>query len=277
MCWMKSKHVLSGHAFLPSFAIPRTFADSNSLLSVGFAYKTLIDPSLPLNQELKLGAFSPGVVGAISIIPPLAIVFGISGSVIAGMNSTSAAQYGSSVSYNLTLGAIYEVIRTEVQVFSVALELDRPHRYSASPLIVAQTLAEGGTTDYITDTVETSWRPSLRYSHSFSPVFGLQSYLGFRFSSLREGENDPTSQSRLAFGSALDADLKPWIKVPVGFMLNYVHNHSLNSGGVSTNQLSLGIFETLSPIVNVGLEIGRIYASGNDTTAGVIVVRAYYD
>ncbi len=279
-CGLRFKHVLGDHAFLPSSLIPRSFADSNAFISMGFGYKELANSAFGENRELKLGAFSPAIAGAVSVTPSLSILFGVNGNVIAGMDTLSVVQYGSSVGYAFTLGSIYELFRTKTQVFSVALELDRPHSFSASPLVAVQdevkNLSGQSNTDFISTKAETTWRPSLRYSQALSPIFGFQSYLGFRLSSISQDGNS-SYQSRLSLGVGVDSDLKKWVNVPLGWMINCVHGQALNSGDTTLNQVSLGIYETQTRTFNVGFEIGRIYAGDSNSTLGAIFVRAYYN
>lgn len=274
-------HRLADHTFLPSSAVPLPFATSTAQLAFGFAYGSFDNLVASEREPVKLGAFNPRLTGTIRLFDPLTVGFGINATVIAGMNSFSVLQYGSSVIYSMRLGALYELMRHRAQVLSLALDVDRPHRYSASPVEAAAEVVRDvlgrGSADFVSEANGTIWRPGFRYARALSQVFGVQALVGLRFLTSTEDDATTVNRSRLTLGLTVDADLNPWISVPVGLTGSYARGQILSASGTSSDQWSVGIFETLSRSFNAGLEIGHISAGGSGSTTAVVALRAYYD
>lgn len=275
------KHVLSGHAFLQSFALPSPFADSTATLAMGFGTADTPDPTDATARDLNLGVFTPRVSGSVAIFGPLAINFGVSANMIVGLNSRSILRHGASTATNWKLGVIYEVLRDESNVLSLTFNTENPHQVAVSPIDAAEAFIKDllgrGNPDYISDTVSHSWAPGVRYARALSSVFGLQALMSVRFNTTRTGEEVSRNKERFSLALGFDADLKPAIGVPVGFTANYLRGQALTAEQANSDTFALGIYETISPAVNFGAEVGTIQTGGNTTSIVALSARAYFD
>jgi hypothetical protein len=273
-------HVLNGHTFLPSFGVAAPFANSTASTVLGVALGNFTAPTATGDTDIKLAAFSPQFEGQIRAYDRLAISLGATGNIVTGINGESALRYGASTSYKLSVGALYELIRDETKVISVALTLERPHTYTVSPLETAKSALRdalgGGGAEAVQSNAQTDWRPNLRAAYAFNPVFGIRGLMGMRFTALKEDEAE-SSQTRLNLGFAVDTDLKPWIGFPVGFTVNYLRNQTVSAGAANSDTLTLGIFETFAQGFNLGLETGTVRSASGSSTLGALIIRTYYN
>lgn len=273
------KHVLGGHAFLPSVFIPNEFVDTRTSLAIGVGYGNYSSAVLNTATSVKLGAFSPALDVQIALVDWLALEVGITGNAVAGLNASSVLQYGGSVAYTWRFGAIGQIYKDSLSNLALALEVDRPHLLAVSPLESAvQSLQESlgnSSPEFPTNGVETQYKPSLRFAHGFSPVIGLRTFAGFTF---QTGQN--LSQKRTGnqfnFGVGISSDINPVTGVPLGFTANYRRNQIISGGAVNTDIFEFGIFETVSNRFNFGGEAGFTNTNKVDTTIFSLVARGYF-
>jgi hypothetical protein len=272
---------LGGHAFLPSFAIPSPFADSQASVALGFGYRSYTTSVLGGDRELKLAGFQPSVQGQVHLFSGLALNFGFSGSLVTGVNSAAVLDYGASTAYALQLGALYEVLRTDTDVFSLALEVQRPHTLALSPLDAAnaglQQLLGAGDPNYAASQVTTRWAPDLRYAHTFAKFIGFRSFLGLRLDNTTSDGEASVAKSLINLGLGLSTDFKEVIGVPVGLTANYRRGQVLSSGASNSDALTFGIFETGNDAFNIGAELGFVRTGAVNTTIGAILARGYFN
>ncbi len=281
-CPAELKHVLNGHPFLPTFAIPTPFADSQAIVALGFGYGTFESPVLGRILELKLGEFQPIAQGQVSLFSGFALSFGVKANVITGLNQAALLDYGASTSYTLQAGAIYELIRAKSDVLSLALDVSRPHSFAVSPLEAARAGLEriGGSADpnFASENVTTRWAPSARFAHAFSGFAGFQTFLGGRFDNTIENEQETTVKTVVNFGGGLSGDFKQLAGIPIGLTANYRRAQVVSSeSGSNSDAFTLGLFEPFSATVNVGLELGLVKAGSGDVKVAALLARATYN
>ncbi len=274
-CETRFSHVLDGHSFLPTFTIPTPFANSSALIAIGFGYGD--------QSGVNLLGFTPRAEGQVKIIKGLALSFGVAGHMLTGSDGSSALEYGASAGYSYKLGALYELIRSEKDVFSVAVELEHPNSFAVSPLESARSFIKGlinnAASDFVSNTVVNQWRPNVRWAHAFSPPFGLQALFGLKINQRKPEFRESTSSTRLQIGAQFETDFKPWVGVPFGLTLSYLRGQVLGStlDLPSNNTISLGLYLTSSAAFNVGLEYGIVHSGDLTTRLGGVVARMYFN
>ncbi len=275
-CDQHYSHVLGGHAFLPTFIVPTPFANSSALVSLGFAYGDI--------GNLSLGAFSPRAEGQVLIFKGFAISFGLGGRMVAGLDGDSAISFGASAGYSYKLGALYELVRSDLDVLSVAAEVEHPNSFSVSPIEGAKSFITGlltnATADFVSNTVVNQWRANARWAHSFSKPFGIQALAGFRYNQRKTEFRDSTDATRLQLGAQFETDFKPMIGIPVGITLSYLRGQLIDTNIdflSSVNTVSVGLYLTSSPSFNVGIEYGGVHTGNQTSRAGGVVARMYFN
>jgi hypothetical protein len=280
-CPEELRHVLGGHAFLPSFTIPSPFADSIAQIGLSFGYATYSASLFGVGRDIKLGAFQPSARGQVRLFDKFALGFGIRGNIITGVNSVGALDFGASVAYAFDLSGIYELLRQDRDVISVALNYSHPHSLTVSPLESAreglQSLRGTGDADFSSSAVTSIWEPGFRYAHTINRSLGLQALAGLRINDTKENQETSSLKTSLSLGVGLSSDLKPWISIPLGVTLNYRRGQILTSEGSNFDIAELGVFETFNPSFKVGLEAGVMRVGEVNTTVGTLLVRTYYN
>jgi hypothetical protein len=278
---LEPKHVLGGHAFLPVLELPPAFADSRASLALSAGTGSYPVNVAGTDYNVNLATLSPYVDLQINVWKSLAVFGSLSGNLTTGLNSESALIYGGSVKYVWGLGALYEVIRDDNNVLSVAFQVNRPHTFAVSPVDVASAVQQeiieaSSDPNYASSTVETEYRPNLRFAHGFNPTWGVQATLGFNFkSTVQNGLEGSGNQATLGVG--LSADLNPQVGFPLGVTLNYTRNQILSQVESNADTLSLGLWETLGHRCNAGIEGGWTRRNGLDSAVGVVMTRLYYN
>jgi hypothetical protein len=269
------------HVFLPTAAFPSTFADSHATLAMGMGYGKYTVPSIlgGGSNELSLGSFAPAVEGQVTLFSRFAINFSLTGNLITGLNTESALLYGASTSYSINGGLLYEVIRADQAVLSAAFAVSRPHTLALSPaasvLTAVQNVVGTANSDYTNSSVSTQWKPSARFSYALNSVFALKSLLGVTFLSFDEDTSESSAKMNIGFG--LEADIAPVTPVPIAFSASYSRSQILTPGSQNADTLSFGLFETLSPSFNAGIEIGKVWTNHVNSTLVVANLRVYYN
>jgi hypothetical protein len=274
------KHVLNGHAFLPSVFIPNEFVDTRTSLAIGVGYGNYNSAVLNTLTNVKLGAFSPALDVQVLLVDWLAINLGLTGNAVAGLNASSVLQYGGSVAYTWRFGLIGQLLKDQFNNLALAFEVDRPHLLAVSPLESAvqsvQNYLGNSTPDFPTNGVETQYKPSLRFAHGFSSVIGLRGFAGFNFQTGQDLAKNRTG-NQLNFGIGLSSDLKPATDIPLGFTANYRRNQIISGGAVNADIFEFGIYETVSNRFNFGGEAGFSDSNKVDTTVFTLVARGYFN
>jgi hypothetical protein len=266
------KHVVEGHTFPPLYYIDRAFSDTTVQLSLGVAKR-----DLPFNgTDLELGGFSPKLDLQVNVWKDLAISVGLLGTLIAGINSTSAIQYGASTSYTFSAGANYELWRDGPNVLSGNFTVLRPHTLAVSPINASVAgifgLNEGANSSFVTSGVSTQYRPTVRYARSFGPVFGVQSEIG---ASANDSGTD--EGPRFLFGVGGDVDFGKLTPVAVSLAVSYARNQIVSLPGNNSDVLDIGILDSTNNSFNAGGDLIFIWTGGSTTTAGAIRIRTYFD
>jgi hypothetical protein len=272
-------HHLTGHQFMPSFYFPSPFALPN--FSFGFAFgEGRFIANLPGgDRDLKVGGFLPKIEGQIKISDRLVLTLGGSAGVTFGTSGDSVGVYGASAGYIPSFGLLWNPIRTDYSVLGLAVELEKPYTIQASP-IEAATREIGrllGRSDRpLADEREVvRWRPSVRYAHGLSRMFGYSLFGSLSMNS--ENLNDvSTENTAYALGGSLDIHLQPQLKIPAGVTVNYRYSDNLKGSIQGVNSFTVGLFEAFSKSYNVGLEIGRLSSGDRSANVGAIVTRYYY-
>jgi hypothetical protein len=274
------RHVLNGHAFLPSLFIPTEFVDTRATLGITVGYGNYDAALLGTSTNVKLGAFAPGLDVQVLLTDWLGISAGLTGNAIAGLNASSVLQYGGSVAYTWRFGLIGRLFRTDSSYLSTAFEVDRPHILAVSPLESAiqkvQQYIGSSAPQFPTNGVETAFRPSLRFAHGFNSVLGLRSFLGFNFQTGEELSQKRTG-NQMTFGLGLSSDLFPATQVPIGLTANYRRNQIISGGASNEDVFEFGLYETVSTRFNFGAEIGFNSSNKVDTTIVGLVARGYFN
>jgi hypothetical protein len=268
------QHVLDGHSFIPMYFVDRAFSDTTALLSLGAASRTIGNG----NQDLQLAGLAPRLNVQANVWKTLAVSFGLTGSVVTGVNSSSALQYGASSSYTWTFGALYEFLRDDTNAVSAAFEINRPHTFAVSPLNVTLAnlagILRGADPAAVASGVETQYRPTVRWAHAFGPAYGVQSSLGI---SANSGESVEDTGPKLLFGVGGDVDFNHVFNFPLSVGVSYARNQILARPANNSDTLGFAFYESTGHSFNVGGELAFVWSEGNSTTAAVIAFRTYFN
>jgi hypothetical protein len=268
------EHVLEEHVFPPLHFVERAFTDTTAHLALGVAKReTLFD-----NQSLAIAGLSPILDVQARVWDSLAVSLGMTGSLIAGINSNAAVQFGASTSYSISAGAVYEFFRKGPDAVSFGLIVRRPHTYAVSPLNVSlQNIVDAlqGSNPAITSSeVTTQFRPTFRWAHAFSPFLGMQSALGFLTNSGDEGAD---TGAKGIFGVGFDGDFRRLWDVPISLSLSYARNQILARPAKNSDTFAVGLFESTTTAFNVGANLAWTAVEGNTTTSGILTFRSYFN
>jgi hypothetical protein len=230
--------------------------------------------------NVNLIAFAPSLNLQVAINPRIAIFGGFTSSITTGLNGESALIYGGSVRYAWNFGGLYELFRNDDTVLSVALQVNKPHTLSASPLESSvqaqQAVLAGVDPELVSTTISTEYRPNFRLAHGFNPSLGVQLSLG---ADVRSTTTNGSSTDGTLFTAALglSSDFNPWISVPVGLTATVSRNQIISRSESNANLVSVGIWETFTRRHNIGAEIGWFRRSGLDSVIGSILARVYFN
>jgi hypothetical protein len=279
-CLFSARHVLAGHAFLPVIEQPAAFADSRASLGIGVGQGTYGVTTNGVYNNVDLISFAPLLNVQVAINPRLALFVGFSSSITSGLNSESALIYGGSVRYAWNFGGLYEILRSEDSVLSIALQINKPHTLAVSPVESAaqaqQAVISSSDPSFVNTTVATEYRPNLRFAHGFNPSLGIQALVGMDFrSTIESGVSTGGTLFTAALG--LSSDLNPWLSVPIGFTLDLSRNQIISRSEQNTNIATVGIWETFTHRFNMGAEIGWVRRGDLDSTIGALLARTYYN
>lgn len=275
------RHVLGEHAFLTSFEIPQPFTDTNANFSFVSSWGNVESRITGLPVELELGSFSPVLRAQASIANRFALILGGSFNVIAGLDRPSIVDYGASTAYSLRIGALGKLLESESATLSLALEVSRPKRLALSPLATllatVQTVVNVGGPNLSESRTSTEWEPTARFAYGFNRTFGIQTFGGFRFSSIEE-DGATTNESRLLLGASLSVDLKSNINFPIGFTANLFRGQVLSGTDAdSSTVFALGIHETVGDWFNIGAEVGLSNIRSTDFTVITLIFKNYFN
>jgi hypothetical protein len=275
------KHVLGEHGYLPTFLLRHPFSDSHANLALTFSGGKYVDPGNPSGDELKLATFAPDIHAQINVWKALAIYLGINGNIVTGINDLSIIRYGASIRYHFTFGAIYELMRSEKSLWSVSLDLAEPHVLGLSPLDTANQVlsntAGDSSPDYISNSVQRQWRPATHFVHTFNRAFGIDLTAGAYVNTTVTGSTHTNTGSLLSLGSKFDFDFDPMIGVPLGIALSYLRHQVISGDNNNVDFFSISLFETITKLHNVGLELGHFWVAGSNATVGALSFRTYYN
>lgn len=277
---MDTRHVLGGHAFLPVIEQPAAFADSRATLGVGVGQGSYSVNVGATSQKIDLIGLSPSLDLQISIGDRFAIFGGFTSFIVSGLNEVSALVYGGSVRYTWNFGGLFEILRSEDSVLTIAFDVNKPHTLAVSPLQsvtegIQESLA-GISPSVVNSTVSTEYRPNLRFAHGFNPSLGVQASLGLDFrSTVENGAGSNGTLVTAALG--LSSDLNPWISVPIGLTLNASRNQIITRSESNSNAVSVGLWETFTHRFNMGVEVGWVRRGNVDSTIGAVLAREYFN
>ncbi|MFL5813583.1 MAG: hypothetical protein ACJ763_08400 [Bdellovibrionia bacterium] len=274
------RHMLAGHAFLPAIAQPAAFADSRATLAVGLGQGSYSVNIGPATQKIDLIGLSPSFDVQVALGSRFAVFGGITTFIVTGLNEVSALVYGGSVRYAWNFGGLFEIIRSEDSVLSLAFQVNKPHTLAVSPLQSVtegiQDVLAGISPNLVNSSVSTEYRPNLRFAHGFNPSLGVQVSLGADIRSTVE--SGATNNGTLVTGAiGLSSDLNPWISVPLGLTLNATRNQVITRSEQNSNAVSVGLWETFTHRFNMGVEVGWVRRGNVDSTIGAIVARDYFN
>lgn len=273
--------ILADHAFLPNVLVPPAFADSNVQLLVAFGRGSFPNPTGIGPVELDIGSASPRLRGHVRILRGLSLILGVSGTFVTGMDVPSAVGYGATTSYGLKLGALYELVRSHRNILSLAFEVDRPHTLIISPIESAvesiRGFAERGNPDAASSNIDTAWRPTFRYAHAFTPAVGFQAIAGLSIAAVKDDRIATFNPDVFNLGFSFDANLRELSSIPLGLTATYYRAQPLSNNGNVQSIFGFGIYETLARNFNFGFEMSFASGSGQNTTAGAVVLRSHYN
>jgi hypothetical protein len=272
-------HIKNGHHFLPSPGLGSTFVDSHITLASGVGYLTRDITFRDRTRELQIAGFSPLATAQVRVWKRIAVGAAVSGNVVAGTDTFSAAAYGSSVAYNARASVLAGLVDTDRTAVTFALDVLKPKRLTVSPL---RALAEGvrglagqGNPDFVDDSVATQWRPEIRAAYALNPAFGLRGVAGWGYNSVHQNET-ATEEHRLKAGGGVELDFRSWLMLPVALSANYVRSQAIDKGE-SSNVVTAGLYENIRSWSNFGLEAGISRTGGRTTYIGLLVLRSYYE
>lgn len=256
------------------------FSDTTAELALGFGTGTFSVATQDGQQDIRLGNLTPNLDVQVAILKSLAVSLGLTASEVTGLNSNSVLFYGASVSYNFNFGIIYELHREEREVFSVALNVLRPHTLAISPFQAAESAInsylQNSDPSLVQATANTVWEPQIRGAYAFNPVFGAQADLGLNLNTYSSDVSQP-SGSKLLFALGVDTNLNQPLSVPIGFSLAYQRDQILSLGSSNGDFITAGVFTTARKSFTAGLELGKVFVSGINATIGAITIRIYFD
>lgn len=274
------RHVLAGHAFLPVIEQDSAFADSRATLGVGVGQGSYSVNLGPATQQVDLIGLSPSLEVQIALGTRFAVFGGFTSFIVSGLNEVSALVYGGSVRYAWSFGGLYEILRSDDTVLSLAFQVNKPHTLAVSPLQSVTESIQAGlagiSPSLVNSTVSTEYRPNLRFAHGFNPSLGVYASAGLDFRSTLQG-GSPSGGTLFTAGLGLSSDLNPWISVPVGLTVSLSRNQVITRSEDNSNAVSVGLWETVTHRFNMGVQVGWVRRGDLDSTIGAVVARGYFN
>ncbi len=256
---------LAGHNFIPSRFSLDPFTSTYVATETGFGYGTAPGHTFNIagqpisTANYEVGGYAQLLDYQYGFLPWWAVRVGVELIVYSGINGSGAAAVGTNavgkgsvgttlswkVGDNLRLGGSFDASFGPSIFFNVLKS-------------VQDSIDVGNIVSPIVSAGSYSLQPA------FVGAWAIQNWVGLTFSLAYFYTNATTSSSvtgvtnsisLLAANAIFDFDLKPACKVPIGFLLGFQSEFSVNATEIRQYRYQAGIFYTDVKPLNVGLEI----------------------
>ena len=276
---------LAGHTFIPSDLVNPPFITTHvdSLTGGGFLKVSALIQGDGGQEvaDFDLGAIAQTITTQFALTEFLAVGVAATGQAVAGVNNEAALVSGATLGYGLQFSALVRLLRVQKFVLSAAASGGLEKAARLSPIdAINQVLATGNArniTDLFVSSSANDLGADLRAALSLHPVFGLTANIGLGRESFNQA-GQSNSEGVFSLGLALSLDFNAIRSAPVGFLLGYGNERSLEDGATPIGTFVGGIFYTGREDLALGLEAA--IASQGQTGAGqdsyVFVYRMRY-
>jgi hypothetical protein len=251
--------VLDGHLFLPSDVVEDPFTPTYLDESTGFGFASLradeVDSvgNVVGQSQYNLGALGQQFKFQLGILSSWAIRLAGAGTVLSGIDASSALIAGATLGYTLSSGVTYSFMVGRVRMAG-AFDFEYAPSYSFSPVnALLNTLSTGkidtGTLFSSSDNIRL--RPAFLLATALIPSLGLRGAIDYQQEYVRSA--DSSSNGAVDVGTALDFDLGSLAPLPLGLLAGYELTVP-TSGDSWGHQFTVGLFYTGQRNLGLGIQ-----------------------
>jgi hypothetical protein len=207
------------------------------------------------SRDLTLGAVGLGLDFDVAVIRDLSLRVKANAFAYTGTSGTSVLTAGATAAYGATFGATWGHSFGNKRI---ALIFDTGAQPELS-IVVANAVINAIRTDrfeegdMVSDVTRFDNRGGVSFGWGLTPALGLVAEARFLWSRRVSGEETELIRRAVLLAGALDFDLDPLLRVPVGFVASYLASVP-TSDGDTTHEVGFGVFYTRRVRLALGLE-----------------------
>jgi hypothetical protein len=263
----ESPRALGGHVFIPVRLLqgPFTFTSVGTTTSLGTAdgdsprYGLVGDePAIVGSRDVSLAAVGFGLDLDVAIIRDLSVRLRVSGLAYTGTDGPDILSAGATATYGAGLGAtwghtfgktrlalVYDISyapEISVVVANAVINAIRNRNFDDAGLVTDVTLVDN--------------RIGASFGWGLTPYLGLQAEARYLWATRVSGDIETVVRRAVLLGTALDFDLDPLWRVPIGLVASYVASVPTTSEDSTVHEAGLGVFYTRRVRLALGVEVG---------------------
>jgi hypothetical protein len=258
-----SPRALGGHVFPPVRLLqgPFTFTSFGMTTSFGTADATAprydINGDIRGTRDVSLAAVGFGLDLDVAVIRDLSVRLRLNGLAYSGTSGSDILTAGATAQYGAGLGATWghtfgKTRLALVYDIAVAPELSV---VVANAVINAIRSGEFRDTGLFTDVTLVDNRIGAAFGWGLSPAIGVVAEGRYLWSTRVSGDIETVVRRAVLLGAALDVDLDPLWRVPIGVVASYVASLPTSSEDSTVHEVGLGTFYTRRVRLALGLEV----------------------
>jgi hypothetical protein len=263
-----SPRALGGHVFMPARLVVSPFTTTSfglQLLAGGADATTsryvltddASDVTITGTRNQTLAAVGTGLDFDVAVIRNLSLRLRANALVYTGTSGESVLTAGATALYGATLGVTWG--HTFGGNKRIALVFDSGTQPELS-IVVANAVIDAirndrfGSEGLVTDVTRFDNRGGASFAWGITPALGLVAEARFLWSRRTSGEETDLLRRAFLLGGAVDFDLDPLWRVPIGFVASYLASVPTTSDGDTTHDVGFGVFYTRRVRLALGLE-----------------------
>ena len=262
----RRRRVLGGHAFVPSDIVTEATVTSYAQMAtaLGFGFGTVEE------IEISLAALGVGFDSQVAVAESFALGFAVSGSALTGINDDSALLAGATGTYDVSLRALYRILRLENLALSASFAASRYSDYGIQPV------AALNNDNLLTEVTGFRFRPGLRVALGLLPALGILANADFALATESSNVEDADVSTEVDLRAGLSLDLHPNTGVPVAILGILAWNNEFGSDGSSSTQAGFGLFTSGQLDFQIGAEALFELTSDITVVVGRLGMRYYW-
>jgi hypothetical protein len=259
-----SPRSLGGHVFMPARLMVSPFTATSFGLNLNAGAADATSPRFNLQgqqigtRNQTLAAVGVGLDFDVAVIRNLSLRLRANALTYTGTSGNSVLTAGATALYGATFGATWG--HTFGGNKRIALVVDSGAQPELS-IVVANAVInainndrfESG--DLVTDVTRFDNRGGVSFGWGITRALGLVAEARFLWSRRVSGDETDLLRRAVLLGGALDFDLDPLWRVPIGLVASYLASVPTTTDGDTTHEVGMGVFYTRRVRLALGLEV----------------------